>query len=122
MTSGPERTSTSAPEQREYVLRRAPRLSAVVLLAALGGLVAALIGTAVVHSGAEPLTDPYSGAPLGFASTYGYMAVAFALVSILLGLLVWLMLDRRSRRRERTVTLERVDAGEGTPDGRTTEP
>lgn len=109
MTSGPERSTPSAPQQQEYVLRRAPRLSAAVIVSALVGVVLALLGTAAVHTGPQPPVDPYSGMPLSFASTFGYMVVAAVLACIVLGLLVWLLLDRRSRRTQRTVLLERTD-------------
>ncbi|MDY6055273.1 hypothetical protein [Micrococcus sp.] len=100
--------ASDAPAPREYTLRRAPRLGAVVVSATLLGLPAALVATLIARSG-EPLVDPYSGAPLTFGSTFGFMAFACCLAAAVLGLCVWLLLDRRSRRAERTVLLERTD-------------
>lgn len=109
MTSGPERSPVPAPDEQEYTLRRAPRLSAAVLVSVLAGLLLALIGTTLVHAAPRPPVDPYSGAPLSFGSTFGYMLVAAMAACMLVGLLVWLLLDRRSRRTERTVILRRTD-------------
>ncbi len=142
MTSGPERSPVPAPDEQEYTLRRAPRLSAAVLVSAMVGILLALIGTTLVHASPTPVVDPYSGAPLGFGSTFGYMLAAAVLACVLVGLLVWLLLDRRSKRTQRTVTLRRTDdpaqadvslsraetealrprTGTARSDGRTTEP
>ena len=133
MTSGPESSTTPAPDEQEYTLRRAPRLSAVVVVSSLAGVLLALVGTTLAHSGPAPLVDPYSGAPLSFGSTFGTMLVAAVTACVLLGLLAWLLLDRRSRRTQRTVTLRRTDdpaeaealrprRGADPSDGRTTEP
>lgn len=142
MTSGPESSTTPAPDEQEYTLRRAPRLSAVVVVSSLAGVLLALVGTTLAHSGPAPLVDPYSGAPLSFGSTFGTMLVAAVTACVLVGLLVWLLLDRRSRRTQRTVTLRRTDdpaqadvtldraeaealrpgRGAVSSDGRTTEP
>lgn len=117
MTSGsvpsPGTPSPAAPspdaarDQHTYTVRRAPRLAAVLTVAALAGLLAALAITAAVHT--QPVLDPYSGAPLTFGNTFGYTALACLLGAGLLGLLVWLVLDRRSRAAARTVRLERTD-------------
>lgn len=142
MTSGPERSPVPAPDEQEYTLRRAPRLSAAVVVSSLAGVLLALVGTTLAHSGPAPLVDPYSGAPLSFGSTFGTMLVAAVTACVLLGLLAWLLLDRRSRRTQRTVTLRGTDdpaeadvtlhraeaealrprRGADPSDGRTTEP
>jgi len=114
MTPGPEPapapSSASAPDAAQaYTVRRAPRLSAVLTLSALGGLLAALLVSVARHASPEPQVDPYSGEPVTFASTFGYLSLAFLLGALVLGLLVWLLLDRRSRSRERTVLLEPTD-------------
>ena len=114
----------------------------MVVVSSLAGVLLALVGTTLAHSGPAPLVDPYSGAPLSFGSTFGTMLVAAVTACVLVGLLVWLLLDRRSRRTQRTVTLRRTDdpaqadvtlhraeaealrprRGADPSDGRTTEP
>ncbi|MEW1964379.1 hypothetical protein AB0302_03110 [Micrococcus sp. NPDC078436] len=115
MTSGSEPTPVSprahagASDRHPYVVRRAPRLAAVLTLAGVLGLLAALAITAVVHASPTPVADPYSGQPVTFGTTFGYMALACLVAAALLGLLAWLLMDRRSRTTVRTVVLERTD-------------
>ena len=105
MTSAPEPT----PDQRAYTVRRAPRLTAVLAVALALGLLIALVITTAVHASPTPPADPYSGIPLSFSETFGFAALLSMLGTGVLGLLVWLLLDRRSRSTARTVVLERTD-------------
>lgn len=106
MTSGSEPSPLPPRDRHEFTMRRAPRLAPVLTLAAVLGLLTALAISIATHAGPEPVVDPYSGAPVTFGSTFGVMALACLLAAALLGLLVWLLLDRRSRATERTVVLE----------------
>lgn len=105
MTTGPERTQ----HQHAYTVRRAPRLPAVLAVALALGLLIALAITIAVHSSPTPPADPYSGIPLSFTDTLGFASLLSMLGTGVLGLLVWLLLDRRSRATTRTVVLERTD-------------
>ncbi|GAA3782744.1 hypothetical protein ACIPJU_02395 [Micrococcus endophyticus] len=105
MTSGPAHPA----DQHAYTVRRAPRLSAVLAVAAVLGILAALVATTAIHASPTPPADPYSGIPLSFADTFGFVSLISLLGAGVLGLLVWLLLDRRSRATTRTVVLERTD-------------
>lgn len=105
MTTGPERSQ----HQHAYTVRRAPRLAAVLAVALALGLVIALVITTAVHGSPTPPADPYSGIPLSFADTFGFVSLISLLGAGVLGLIVWLLLDRRSRATTRTVVLERTD-------------
>ena len=73
------------------------------------GLLIALVITTAVHASPTPPADPYSGIPLSFSETFGFASLLSMLGTSVLGLLVWLLLDRRSRSTARTVVLERTD-------------
>jgi hypothetical protein len=87
------------PQQREAQVRRSPRLMAfVVVFGALG-----IFGTAVV-------TSLYPADPsVGFLALFGYFALYGITVSVTLGVVIWLVLDVRSRRRVRIVRMEREE-------------
>jgi hypothetical protein len=80
-------------------LRRAPKLAPFVLLGAGAGL----IGTLTVTSLFPP--DP----SVGFSVLAGYFSLYGVTAGIAVGVLVWLGLDRRSRKRERNITAEPED-------------
>ena len=87
------------PQHREAQVRMSPRLmSFVVVFGALG-----IFGTAVV-------TSLYPADPsVGFLALFGYFALYGITASVTLGVLVWLLLDLRSRRRVRVVRMEREE-------------
>jgi len=86
---------------QEATVRRAPKLGVFLVVgAALGALITLM------------LTSLYPADPnVGFGATYAYFLVYGIPLGLLLGALVGLVLDRRSRRRIRTVEVEhqRVD-------------
>ncbi|WP_240792273.1 MULTISPECIES: hypothetical protein [unclassified Salinibacterium] len=83
-------------DAQQVSIRRAPKVPVFLLLGALLGLLVALVATA-----AFPV-DPL----VGFAATFGYLCVYFIPAGLVLGALVALILDARSRRRARTVTVD----------------
>lgn len=91
--------SDHTPEQREAQVRRSPRLlSFVVVFGALG-----IFGTAVV-TGLYP-ADP----SVGLLALFAYFALYGITASITFGVLVWLLLDARSRKRVTVVRMEREE-------------
>lgn len=77
-------------------LRRSPKLAPFVALSALIGF----IGTAIVTS-LFP-SDP----SLGFQALFAYFSLYGITGSVALGIVLWLVLDLRSRRGAVEVTLE----------------
>lgn len=94
--------ATQAPiDTHEATVRRAPRIGAFLVVGAVLGALVTLI-----------LTSLYPADPnVGFAASYGYFLIYGVPAGVLLGALVGLALDRRSRRRARSITVEhqRVD-------------
>jgi hypothetical protein len=78
-------------------LRRSPRLSAFVAVSAVVGF----IGTAIVTS-LFP-ADP----SLGFSTVFAYFSLYGITGTVGLGIVLWLVLDMRSRRTVHDVTLQR---------------
>ena len=78
-------------------LRRAPKLAPFVVLGAGLGFVLTLILTSLFPS------DP----SVGFAALSGYFAIFGVTAGLALGIVWWLILDWRSRRRQRDVRIER---------------
>lgn len=77
--------------------RRSPRLSAFVVVSALLGFFVTLL-----------LTGLYPADPsLGFATLFAYFSLYGITGTIALGIVVWLILDVRSRKRATEVTLRR---------------
>lgn len=83
-------------ETYETTVRRAPKLGVFLVL---GGALGALV-TLILTSLFEP--DP----AYGFAASYGYFLVYGVPIGVALGAVVGLILDRRSRKRTRTVVVE----------------
>ncbi len=80
-------------------LRRSPKLSAFVAVAAVVGF----LGTAL-------LTSLYPADPsLGFATLFAYFSLYGITGTVAIGIVLWLIVDFRSRRRATEVTLERDD-------------
>jgi hypothetical protein len=80
-------------EHRELVIRRAPKVQVFLLGGALLGVVAALVVTLVGPQNPE----------FTFGSVFGYFLVIFGIIGVGVGGLVWLVLDRRSRKHTHTV-------------------
>jgi len=78
-------------------LRRAPKLAPFVVLGGGLGFVLTLILTSLFPS------DP----SIGFAALSGYFAIFGVTAGLALGIVWWLILDWRSRRRQREVRIER---------------
>lgn len=95
-TSPPEAASLA---HRTLVVRRAPKVQVFLIGGAVLGMIAALI-SASVGGGNEDFT---------FGALFGYLLVLFGIAGVALGALVWLVLDRRSRKHTRTMTAEVVE-------------
>jgi len=94
-------TDKPAPQQR-VAIRRSPRLSTfVVVFGALG-----FFGTLIVTGLFE--ADP----SLGFGTVFAYFSLYGITGSIALGIVVWLLLDLRSKRRVTETTMAREDASD----------
>jgi len=77
-------------------LRRSPKLSAFVAVSAVLGF----LGTAVV-------TSLYPADPsLGFATVFAYFSLYGITGTVAIGIVLWLIIDIRSRKRALDVTLE----------------
>ena len=88
-------------QQYETTVRRAPKLPVFLIV---GGALGAFV-TLILTSMFTP--DPN----YGFAASYGYFLIYGIPFGVAVGAVIGLILDRRSRRRARTVTVEheRVD-------------
>lgn len=89
--------SDQTPRHQDAQVRRSPRLlSFAVVFGAVG-----VFGTAVV-------TSLYPADPsVGFLALFAYFALYGISLSLTLGVILWLILDVRSRRRARVVRMER---------------
>ena len=90
----PESTTSADPTQ--LVLRRAPRLTVFLIGGALLGVIAALILNGIQTPNPDFVEE----------SALGFFMVILAIPGLALGALVWLVLDRRSRKHTRTVYAE----------------
>jgi hypothetical protein len=100
-TPGEDQSATPAADGNEQPmrLRRAPKLAPFVLLGAGVGLIGTLAATSLFPA------DP----SVGFSVLAGYFSLYGVTGGIGAGIVVWLVLDRRSKKRERQVTAERED-------------
>lgn len=89
----PTRPAQDALEHRELVVRRAPKVQVFLLGGALLGVIVALVVALVGQENPE----------FTFGSVFGYFVVLFGIIGVGVGGLVWLALDRRSRKRAYTV-------------------
>ena len=78
-------------------IRRAPKLAPFVVLGAGLGFIITLALTSLFPS------DP----TIGFAALSGYFALFGVTAGLTIGILWWLILDRRSRKREKQVRMGR---------------
>lgn len=87
------------PHEEEMRVRRAPKLAPFVLLGVAVGLVGTLVATSIFPA------DP----SVGFAVLAGYFSLYGVTAGLVLGIVVWLVLDRRSKREEKTARAKRDD-------------
>ena len=89
-----------AGEEREVVtIRRAPKFSAFVVVGALVGFLVTLVLTSLFE------TDP----EVGFAASLGYFSLYGISLGALVGVMIALAFDRRSRRRATEVIAGTLD-------------
>lgn len=89
-------STTPDPSQRVSI-RRSPRLSAFVVVFGLIGFVGTLI-----------LTSLYDADPsLGFATLFAYFSLYGITGSIAVGIMLWLILDVRSKRKATEAVMAR---------------
>ncbi|MBB4735882.1 hypothetical protein [Micrococcus cohnii] len=89
--------------------RRAPKLPVFIGLGLALGALTGLAVAVTLHAGDAPPLDPSTGAPLSVGSTAGMAALVFALAGLVLAALVWIVLDRLSRRSASAYVLEPTD-------------
>ena len=87
------------PREEEMRVRRAPKLAPFVLLGVAVGLIGTLLATSFFPA------DP----SVGFAVLAGYFSLYGVTAGLVLGILVWLVLDRRSKREEKSARARRDD-------------
>lgn len=87
------------PQEEEMLVRRAPKLAPFVLLGIAVGLIGTLLATSFFPA------DP----SVGFAVLAGYFSLYGVTAGLVLGILVWLVLDRRSKREEKSARARRDD-------------
>ena len=92
--------------ESEVSIRRAPRIGVFLIVGALFGLLATLILTSLF----EPDEN------VGFAASFAYFCLFGIPAGVLLFAIPALLLDWRSRRRARTVTVARDEIVEGPAD------
>lgn len=83
-------------EVQQLSIRRAPRIPVFLVLGGLVGFIVAIILTAAFE------IDPL----VGFPAMLGYLSIFCIPAGIALGALVGLLLDRRSSKRARQLTVE----------------
>jgi len=94
-------TPDPAPEQR-VTLRRSPRLSAFVVVFGFLGFVGTLI-----------LTGLYEADPsVGFGALFAYFSLYGITGSIAVGIVLWLILDLRSKRKVTEAVMAREEGRE----------
>jgi hypothetical protein len=86
----------SGDDTHEVQLRRSPKLVAFVLIFGLIGFFGTLIVTGLYPA------DP----SIGFLALFGYFALFGVTASVGVGILLWLLLDLRSRKRAKTVRMK----------------
>lgn len=89
-------------ERATVQVRRAPKLSAFIVVGGLTGFLATLVATSLFPA------DP----TVGFAALLGYFSIFGVTAGVLVGAIIGIVLDRRSQKSVRTVAAERqvVDA------------
>jgi MFS family permease len=87
----------STPDKHDVQLRRSPKLQAFVLVFGLLGFFVTAIVTGFYPS------DP----SIGFVALFAYFALFGVSGSITIGVIVWLVIDMRSKKRMTVVRMER---------------
>jgi hypothetical protein len=82
---------------RKFVLRRSPKLSAFLLVSAVVGFFLTLGLTSLYQS------DP----AIGFAALFWYFSLFGMSGTLGLGVVLWLILDFRSKKKAQEVAMER---------------
>lgn len=88
---------TPAADRATVTVRRAPKISAFLVVGGLFGFLATLVATSLYPA------DP----AVGFAATLGYLSIFGVTGGVAIGALVAIVLDRRSQRRAQTINAER---------------
>lgn len=105
--AAPPADETAAPapkiERYETTVRRAPKLGVFLVVGAVLGAIVTLILTSLFPA------DP----AYGFAASYGYFLIYGVPFGVVVGGIIGLILDRRSKRSVRTVTVEHESVDEG---------
>jgi hypothetical protein len=86
-----------ASDRATVTVRRAPKISAFMVVGGLFGFLATLVATSLFPA------DP----SVGFAATLGYLSLFGVTGGVAIGALVAIVLDRQSQRRARTINAER---------------
>ncbi|MBU1250969.1 MAG: hypothetical protein KJ659_05025 [Actinobacteria bacterium] len=99
MSDQPTPASEPAPERDRVTVRRAPRISAFLVVGGFLGFLATLIVTSLFEA------DP----GVGFAASLAYFSLYGVSAGVLVGAVLAVLADRRSRRRARMIEVEREE-------------
>ncbi|MER3390543.1 MAG: hypothetical protein RJQ01_10975 [Microcella sp.] len=97
MSDQPSPASDDQPARDRVTVRRAPRIGAFLVVGGFLGFFATLVVTSLYEA------DP----GVGFAASLAYFSLYGISAGVLLGAVIAIVADRRSRRRTRTVAVER---------------
>lgn len=95
----PTPASEPASDRDRVTVRRAPRISAFLVVGGFLGFLATLIVTSLFE------VDP----GVGFAASLAYFSLYGVSAGVLVGAVLAVLADRRSRRRARTIEMEREE-------------
>ncbi len=95
----PTPASEPASDRDRVTVRRAPRISAFLVVGGFLGFLATLIVTSLFEA------DP----GVGFAASLAYFSLYGVSAGVLVGAVLAVLADRRSRRRARTIEMEREE-------------
>ncbi|QOD93567.1 MULTISPECIES: hypothetical protein [Microcella] len=99
MSDQPTPASEPASDRDRVTVRRAPRISAFLVVGGFLGFLATLIVTSLFEA------DP----GVGFAASLAYFSLYGVSAGVLVGAVLAVLADRRSRRRARTIEMEREE-------------
>ncbi|GAA1703402.1 hypothetical protein GCM10009792_24480 [Microcella alkalica] len=85
------------PQPEQVTVRRAPKIPAFIAVGAVLGFFATLIVTGLFPSDEN----------VGFATLVAYFSIYGITIGVLIGAILGVVLDRRSRKRARTLQAER---------------